>query len=780
MVSWIGGASGTLRPALPPCQPYVPLPHIFLNLKPTYATAKDINMIRHAFGFIGMLLALVSFTDTMLGQKIAETSLQISVKEVKTNRPIAGATVKVNGFDLSATSDEGGKVRLADPPNGKQKLVINADGYQGVELMVELPLPDGQILAVLLKPTELGEIDEEVIVISTTRTDSSIDDVPTRIEVVDEEGIDEKLIMRPTNVSMLLNESTGIRVQQTSATSFTQDIRIQGLDGRYTQILKDGFPSFGGFSASLSVLDIPPLDLKQVEIIKGASSTFYGGGAIAGVVNFISKKPEGRPVTSLLFNQTSALGTDFSVFNTRRFDRIGYSLFGSINYQREYDADEDDFTELPRAKSFTLNPRAFIYLDGGAQMVIGNSISYQDREGGDILFIKGGGSSINQYFERNRTVRNISTFQYSREFEDARKLVVKQSVAFFTRELGTPGYEFSGRQFNSYSDVSYRAPVGRHSLIIGINAMIDRFKEANETVGLFRRDERNVMVGAYIQDNFDISDRLSVEAGFRLDGSKDHGAFALPRVSALFRINERLSSRVGFGFGYKTPSIFTEAAESRLFRNVRPIGSALKAEKSKGGTTDLNYRGQIGDAITYSINQMFFYTEITDPLVLDDGPSIGGSVGFTNAAGRVRTRGAETNLRVSYDMLKIFAGYTFTDAKADHLVSNKTLPLTPRGRLNSALMLEREDDFKLGVEIYYTSRQLLSTGEKARSFWVAGLYGEKTFGRFSLFANAENITDTRQSRFGPVVFPPRENPTFAEIYTHTEGRIFNSGIKIRL
>jgi outer membrane receptor protein involved in Fe transport len=89
-------------------------------------------------------------------------------------------------------------------------------------------------------------------------------------------------------------------VQQTSATSNTQSVRIQGLDGRHTQILKDGFPAFGGFSGSLSLLDIPPLDLKQVEIIKGPSATFYGGGAIAGVVNFVSRDPEEKPVTSLI------------------------------------------------------------------------------------------------------------------------------------------------------------------------------------------------------------------------------------------------------------------------------------------------------------------------------------------------------------------------------------------------------------------------------------------------------------------------------------------------
>jgi len=171
--------------------------------------------------------------------------------------------------------------------------------------------------------------------------------------------VDEKTNMRPANVSTVLNESTGIKVQQTSATSNTQSVRIQGLDGRYTQLLKDGFPAFGGFSGSISLLDILPLDLKQVEIIKGPSATFYGGGAIAGVINFISKEPEDQPVTAMIFNQTTALGTDLSIFNSRKFKRFGYTFLGSVNYQKQYDVDNDDFTELPRTNSFTVSPRSF-------------------------------------------------------------------------------------------------------------------------------------------------------------------------------------------------------------------------------------------------------------------------------------------------------------------------------------------------------------------------------------------------------------------------------------
>jgi iron complex outermembrane receptor protein/outer membrane receptor for ferrienterochelin and colicins len=211
---------------------------------------------------------------------------------------------------------------------------------------------------------------------------------------------------------------------------------------------------------------------------------------------------------------------------------------------------------------------------------------------------------------------------------------------------------------------------------------------------------------------------------------------------------------------------------------VLPVGDSLKAERSRGGTFDLNYRGSAGEKFSYSLNQMFFYTEIEDPLVLS--PRAGGAYLFSNAARPVRSAGFETNVRLSYDFVKLFAGYTFTDAKAKYLAGDQAVPLAPRARMNSALLFEREADFKAGIEAYYTGRQVLTDRARTRPYWVLGLFGEKTFGKYSLFVNAENITDTRQGRFGPVVLPPHPAPTFAEIYTHTEGRVFNGGIKVRL
>ena len=288
------------------------------------------------------MFKLISFLAALLTAQfaIAQNSVKISVVNSETKTALSEAIIIVKNTEIKFTTEANGKAELNGIPSGEQIIEVSKVDFETAELKLSFPLAENSERVIALKPLELGE----VIIASTTRISREIDDVPTRIEAISEEEVDEKINMRPANVSMVLHESTGIQVQQTSATSASQSVRIQGLDGRYTQILKDGFPAFGGFSGGLSLLEIPPLDLKQVEIIKGPSATFYGGGAIAGVINFISKVPEEKPVTSLIFNQTSSIGTDFSFFRSENLSKFGYTFLVATHFQKEYDVDKDDFT----------------------------------------------------------------------------------------------------------------------------------------------------------------------------------------------------------------------------------------------------------------------------------------------------------------------------------------------------------------------------------------------------------------------------------------------------
>ena len=272
---------------------------------------------------------------------------------------LPGVNIVLAEASTGTSTNANGEFVLSNIPNGKQKIIFSHIGYENYEIEIVFPY-DGGLLKI-----EMESHSEELedVFVNATRSSRTIDNEPTRVEVIAGEEIDEKISMDPSNISMLLNESTGINVQQTSASSANNTFRIQGLDGRYTMLLKDGFPFFGGYSGSLSIVQVPPLDLKQVEIIKGSSSTLYGGGAIAGLINLISKFPSKEKEISFLVNVTSALGLDLSGYYSQKFEDYGFNILASRNTQKAYDNNDDEFSDLPKIERYTITPKLFFYFD---------------------------------------------------------------------------------------------------------------------------------------------------------------------------------------------------------------------------------------------------------------------------------------------------------------------------------------------------------------------------------------------------------------------------------
>ena len=288
--------------------------------------------------------------------KAQTTDIQIKVVSESENEPLIGATVYFETLEKGAVTDFDGNTTFTEIPNGEHILIISYLGFESLRTTILIPNSSNLIFKLKSGGNELDEI-----VLQSSRSTRTVRKIPTRIEYIGTEELGEKSIMNPTNISMVLRESTGIQTQQTSLSSGSTSIRIQGLDGRYTQLLRDGFPLYGGFSSGLSILQIPPLDLQQFEIIKGSSSTLYGGGAIAGLINMVSKTPDEEPTLDIMFTQTQALGSTVNVFYNKRNEKFGVSLYGSGHYQKVYDPENDGFSNLPKTTSISFNPEFFYY-----------------------------------------------------------------------------------------------------------------------------------------------------------------------------------------------------------------------------------------------------------------------------------------------------------------------------------------------------------------------------------------------------------------------------------
>ena len=574
---------------------------------------------------------------------------------------------------------------------------------------------------------------------------------------------------------MVLRESTGIPMQQTSLSSGNTNIRIQGLDGRYTQLLRDGFPLYGGFSSGLSILQIPPLDLQQFEIIKGSSSTLYGGGAIAGLINMVSKTPDEEPSLDIMLTQTQALGSTANVFYSKRNEKFGVSLYSSGHYQKAYDQEDDGFSNLPKTTSLSFNPKFFYYPSEKTTFWIGLNGTYDDRIGGDITKIESGENGIHQYTEENLSKRLSSQAVYETQIDSVSSLNIKNSISFFDRKLSITDFSFDGKQTNTFTEINYQKASKKTDWIFGANLYTSNFDE-NDNATL-QRDQTDITYGAFVNNISDISDNWILETGLRADYNTDFGFFPLPRVSLLYKNDSGFSSRIGGGLGYKIPDIFTEEAEFINFENIIGIDkSSLKAERSYGVNLDFNYQTRLFETIGFSINQLFYVTAINNGLLLNSTNN--GLFAFENATDEILSKGAETNIKFTYKDFRWFLNYALIDTKLNYLAGNPQKPLTAKHNAGSVLMYE-SDKWRIGYETFYTGKQFLSNGTETTDFVTMGLLLMRNFKFGSAFVNFENFTDRRQSRFSPLVLPPHENPEFPEIYAPTDGFIFSVGIIIK-
>lgn len=701
----------------------------------------------------------------------SQNTFQAVIKDAHTKEPLIGATAVLVGTTTGASADLKGLVTINNIPNGTQIIVFSFVGYETRKDTFEFPLPSNQQFIIFL---EGGEEMEEVIV-TATRSSRTIEEIPTRIEFLAAEELGEKAVMNSTNIAMLLRESTGIQMQQTSANSANQSIRIQGLDGRYTQILKDGFPLFGGFSSGLSIMQIPPLDLKQVEVIKGSTSTLYGGGAIAGLINLVTKTPvEGEPELSIMLNQTSAMGTTANSFYARKFNKTGFSIYASGNRQEPYDPNKDGFSDIPQVRSITLNSKFFWYPNDSTTLWLGINTFLEDRIGGDILVINDKPDSLHTFTEQNLSKRFSTQLAFDKTFKNATQLSFRNSISYFDREINIPNYRFQGNQLASFSEATYTLEKENTHWISGANLFTDNFKE-NQLSNPSVRDYQNITVGGFAQNTWDINPKFAMESGLRTDYNTNYGTFVLPRISLLFKPNKKLSGRLGGGMGYKLPTIFTEEAEALTFQNILPIDrNTVKAENSVGGNFDINYKTIIGNKMTFSINQLFFYTQLNKALVLSQDIA-NGNYFFENADGTIESRGFETNIKLTYGDFKLFLQYAFIDVKLNYDNINNQKPLTPKHNAGAVLVFEQHDKWRIGFETYYTGQQFLSDYTQTRDYWIVGLMALRELKHFSLFLNFENFNDTRQSRYQDIVQPPTNNPTFAEIWAPTDGFVVNGG-----
>jgi len=613
-----------------------------------------------------------------------QNNFRAFIYDSATKEKIFAAAAGVDETSIGGLSDTNGNIILNNIPNGKQEIIVSLLGYAKYSMDVVFPIKNADTIfrIALLKSDDDDDLQE--VTVTSSRVNSRIEDLPIKIEVIGAEDVGEETTINPANISGLLNDLAGVQVQQTSISSGNETPRLLGMDGNYTQILRDGLPLYEGFSGGFSILQLPPMDIKQIEVVKGPASTLYGGGAIAGIINIISKTPDTKPELSITLNGTTLKEGDANIYYAQRFKKFGITMFAG-NTTQEYFA-VNGFTIVPKLQSNLIQPTFFYYIDSATTLSLGLSSTFETRIGGNTGAINNLDPGGDIYYEENQFYRNTADIHFEKIMSNKNVFTIKGSASDYERDWQTNYYLFDGNQLSEYGEVSYLIPREKNSLVFGADYSGNNFvRGAADSTNI--NSYSNYTVGVFAQDDWKVIDNLTIEPGVREDYQNKYNTFFLPHLSLLYKISPAFSLRTGGGFGYKTPDILSYDLTSDEYKDyfmyVQPIGSSVTPEKSIGGNFDVNFKKYFDD-ITVAVTQSFFYTQINSPIILSTDPS-NNTYYFSNASAPFITEGSETYLRITDDEFEAYFGYTYDYTQRKYYSQQPVNPLTPKNNFATDL-----------------------------------------------------------------------------------------------
>jgi iron complex outermembrane receptor protein len=588
-----------------------------------------------------------------------------------------------------------------------------------------------------------------------------------RVEVLVREEIEEKMLMTPGDIVMMLNEMGGMRVQATSPSLGASSVRIQGMRGRYTQFLSDGLPLFGE-QVGLGLLQIPPMDLGQVEVIKGVASALYGAGAMGGVVNLISRRPNSEPDRELLINRTTRGGTDAVWWlATPLKQKWGFTLLGGGHWQDQNDVDGDAWSDLPGYTRGVVRPRVF--WDGGnGRSFFGTAgLTWEDRTGGTQqgTVLPATGQRYTEALETRRAdIGVLGQILLEQRFVlTARAAVAQQRHDHHFGELRERDHHAT-----VFGEVALRGTSGTHTWVAGAALELDRY--TSQDVPQF--DYRYTVPGVFLQDDIDVRDWLAISISGRVDQHSTYGTFFSPRVSGLFRA-AGFTTRLSAGSGFFAPTPLTEETEAAGLSRLA-IGGDLGAERGRSASLDI---GRAHGPISYTFT--LFGSHVSHPIEVERTTAF------------VLSNLTEPTTNVGMELLGTFrrspfaltGTYTYVHSNELDGGIKTDVPLTPRHSAGLVAMAESDDVGRVGLELYFTGEQRLELNpyrERSEPYWIVGFLAERRFKGLRLFVNAENITGVRQTKYDPLLRSNRavDGRWTVDAWAPLEGRVINGGIRL--
>jgi iron complex outermembrane receptor protein len=705
----------------------------------------------------GLMWVICLFASTRAFGQTAVLRVEVRSEDAA----VESADVIVGG--ATSKTDADGNV-LISVSAGAVEVTVVKEGFQPITTSVTVA--PGQTQSVIVQLTRQLE---EHVTVSATRTDKRLEDVPMRVEVLGEEEIAEHVAMTPGDIVMMLNEMGGLRVQATSPSIGAAAVRIQGMEGRYTRVLSDGLPLFGAQVGGLGLLQIPPTDLAQVEVIKGVASALYGAGAMGGVINLISRRPTDALAADMLVNRSSRGATDAVTFLSGPLGHHwGATLLGGGHWQERNDIDGDGWADMAEYRRGELRPRFFWDNHAGDSFFVTAGATWEQRVGGtmpnSVLTTTG-----LPYVESLDTGRWDVGGGGQARLSNGWLIAARASATWQTHDHRFGDVRERDHHNMGFGEVSVRRTYQHNTVVAGAAVERDVF----DSLDVPQFSYNFVTPGVFAQDDIDLASWLSVSASGRLDHHNVYGTFFSPRVSALMRAG-RWSTRASVGTGFFPATPLTEETEAAgLSRLI--VRGPLRAETGQGASLDVT---RTDGPLSYTAT--VFTSRVKNPVWVNRVTEYS-LQNLTQPTTNVGTELLATWRRAPFS---ITANYLYVRSRQFEAEGYADVPLTPRHAGGLVAVWERENVSRIGAEWYYTGRQRLEANpfrDESESYRLVGVLAERVIGHIRIFVNGENLMNVRQTQFDPLVRPDRgvDGRWTVDAWSPLDGRNINGGIRMK-
>jgi len=573
-----------------------------------------------------VLVILFYFSIAGFAQQRTDANLFGHVINKNTKEHIPYANISIKGTTIGTATDATGHYYLKNLPVGTFKLVASAVGFKPIEQ--EVTLESNKSLEINFEIEE-DQIMLESVVVSANRNETNRKEAPTIVNI-----ISPKIFENTNSVCLAqgLNFQPGLRVETNCQNCGFQQVRINGLEGPYSQILIDSRPIFSSLANVYGIEQIPVNMIERVEVVRGGGSAIFGSNAIAGTINIITKEPTTNSATlsntsTFIYGKTPDINTSLNASVVSDDYKTGIMIFGSTRQRIPFDYDGDGFSEIGKINLKNIGFRGFYKTTNFSKLTIEYHNLGEFRRGGNHFDLPPHDADIAEQIEHNINTGSLNYNAFSKNFKhrinvySSAQKIDRKSYYGAHKDLNAYGSTddktlVAGMQYTYTIDTLFFMPA---ELTMGIeynaNEMLDKMLGYNRIIN------QTVNTRSVFLQNEWKNKKISILIGGRLDKHnliKD--PIISPRLNFRYNPNELLNLRASYSSGFRAPQAYDEdlhvAAVGGNVALIR-LDPNLKTEKSQSYSASVDFYKTIGQVQTNFLIEGF-YTNLDDVFVLEE------------------------------------------------------------------------------------------------------------------------------------------------------------------